>query len=220
MLNGRFVLSIKGTDTKHPVHKARFVVQRHTDRDKHTLVHNSSTARLASKRLFVSITAMRRYAIWSFHVTKAYLQSAVDLARTLYVLPPRELAGPNTPLLRLWKILYGLSGSGDYCYDTLAKALQSDIGLEPSTEYPAMYYGTVRGSGPMNGIVVTQVGDVLRIGSALFHARTLRLEEIVESKLCGRACMPPFPFYYATRIHTSPADLHPPSTQATHLRDI
>lgn len=71
VLSWRFVLAIKLVDTDKHLYKARFVEQGHPDRDKHIMLHNSSTARPASVRLVVSIAATRGYSLWSFDFTQA-----------------------------------------------------------------------------------------------------------------------------------------------------
>lgn len=71
ILSFQFVLAIKGTDTAALLHRARFVVQRHRDRDRPVLPHNASAARSDSLRFTVSIAAKGRYALWSFDVTEA-----------------------------------------------------------------------------------------------------------------------------------------------------
>lgn len=43
VLNRRFVITIKDTETNTPIYKARCVVQGHKDKEKNKLVHNSST---------------------------------------------------------------------------------------------------------------------------------------------------------------------------------
>lgn len=103
ILSGRFVLAIKSAYADSPLRKARFVVQCHRANDKHLLVHNASTARRASVRLLVSLAAMKKYALWIFDGTHAYLQSAAVLTRQVYVHPPEEIEKPRTHLLRFKK---------------------------------------------------------------------------------------------------------------------
>lgn len=45
VIRGRFVMYIKDTETDKPYFKARFVAQGHLDREKSTLIHNSTTVR-------------------------------------------------------------------------------------------------------------------------------------------------------------------------------
>lgn len=74
MFNGRFFLSPMATKSSNRMHKARFVVPRHHDKEKHMMVHNSSTIQPASVRLLVSVPAMSTSRLWSLDVTKAYVK--------------------------------------------------------------------------------------------------------------------------------------------------
>lgn len=95
ILNGLFVLSVKATDTPLPVYKAIFIEQRHRYRGKHSVVHNCSTARPPSVRLDLTVFTMCGYALGSFDVTKAYLQSTTNLAHAMYVRPLPALSNPT-----------------------------------------------------------------------------------------------------------------------------
>lgn len=64
------------------------------------------------------------------------------LTRAVYVRPPREIANPDPHLLRLRKALYGMSDSGKYWHQTLARVLKKDRDLHVATGDPTLYYGT------------------------------------------------------------------------------
>lgn len=151
-------------------------MQGHRDREKHMMVHNASTARPASFHLLLSIAAMRDFQLWYFDVTKPYVERIPELTRSVYVRPPRELDRPDTHLRLLRKALYGLSDSGDYSQYSLDKVLREDVDMKPSTGDPALYYDESAASSWLDGIVVTQVDDVLRTGLPPFHQRSMRLE--------------------------------------------
>ena len=55
VINARFVITIKDVETDEPFFKARFVAQGHLDREKSTLVHNSTTVRQSSIRVFLPL---------------------------------------------------------------------------------------------------------------------------------------------------------------------
>lgn len=175
------ILTLKGTDTVSPTYKAPFVVQGHGDREKHMMVHNSSTTRPASVHLLVSVAAMLKFRLRSFGVTKAYLQITTNMVRSVYVRPPRERANPETHLMLLRKAFYGLSDLGDYWNYSIDRVLREDVGLEPSKRDPALYCDGPNATSSLNGTVVTQVDDVLSTGSPT-HRRSLCFEHKLDSK--------------------------------------
>lgn len=69
VLDTRFVLSLKNTETDKPLFKARFVVQGHTDAKKGMLVDRAKNVRKNSVRLLVSITAVFGFRIRSQDVS-------------------------------------------------------------------------------------------------------------------------------------------------------
>lgn len=97
------------------------------------LLHNPLKAQPASMRLLVTVAAMPGYDIWSLYVSPVYLQSASNLARAVYVLPPQQFSDQTTHFLGLRKVQYSLSDSGDYWHQTLAKFLKSNIRLKSFT---------------------------------------------------------------------------------------
>lgn len=76
---------MKAADTSTPTYEARSDVRWHKDKDKHRLVHNSTTYRAAAVRLLVTVAVIIWYALWSFHVTQPYFQSYKYLAHPVYV---------------------------------------------------------------------------------------------------------------------------------------
>lgn len=121
----------------------------------------------------MSIAAMRRYALWSLEVTQAYLQSAAMMSRFVYVRPRKEKANAQNLPLRLRKALYGLSDSGDYLHDALARVLKDDVGMSAETGDPALYFRGHTQGAPLEGVLVTQVADGLATGSPRSTSATL-----------------------------------------------
>lgn len=112
-MGGRFVLTIKNNNTEQVLYNARFVVQGHTDDEKHLLVHNPLTLRQQSIKRLVAITALFGFLIWSQDIAQAYLQSAECVQREVFVKELEELHLKSNQLLMLLKPLYGFSDSGD-----------------------------------------------------------------------------------------------------------
>lgn len=62
VLGGRFVLTLKKAGTDHETHKARFVAQGFSDREKDYIIHNVTSLRQRSVRMIVSFAATRGYS--------------------------------------------------------------------------------------------------------------------------------------------------------------
>ena len=115
----RFVLTIKENDgiTKY---KARFVLGGHKDRDKNRIVHNSTTLRHSSVRVWMALATIMGFDIWSSDVTQAYLQAGAKLQRKVFT-RPNILNLAQNELLQVILPLYGLTDSGDYWHETITK---------------------------------------------------------------------------------------------------
>jgi Reverse transcriptase (RNA-dependent DNA polymerase) len=110
---GRFVLAIKNPGTDKEFLKARFVLGGHQDREKRSIVHNSTAIKQSSVRLLLALTATLGFNVWTIDVNQAYLQAAVGLQRKIFTKPDVLNLGEDE-ILQVIKPLYGLSDSGDY----------------------------------------------------------------------------------------------------------
>jgi hypothetical protein len=70
--------------------------------------------------------------MWSTDIKQAYLQSAEDLKREIYVRPDVTKLPPDE-LLQVVKPLYGLADSGDYWHETLTVHHILKLLMEQST---------------------------------------------------------------------------------------
>jgi len=121
IISGSFVITIKDVETDNPRFKARFVAHGNKDSEKHQLVHSTTTVRPSSVRLLIALAAILGFDIWSEDISQAYLQSASELLRDVYMKPNRQLDIPAGHILKLLRPLYGLADSGDYWHATFAK---------------------------------------------------------------------------------------------------
>lgn len=170
VIGSRFVLTVKNSDTDHPVRKARLVAQGHTDADKHFLVHNSTTATALAVRMLSFLATFFQMMVWTCDVKQAYVQSRDRLMRKIALRPPTDPGYPANHVLLLRKPLYGLTDAGDYWHETFKRHLLNDITMTTATIDPALYYafdGTT-----LQGSTATYVDDTLNIGHKSFLRRT------------------------------------------------
>ena len=170
VLNGRFVLTIKNKDTDDELYKARFVVQGHRDRDKKFLVHDSPNLRQSSIRLLVTVAAIFGFRIWSHDVRQAYLQSAQDLMRKVYLKPSKEFELSQDEILELVKPLYGLSDSGDYWNRTITRHLREDLNMNATVGDLSLFVKHIEDK--LIGLTGIYVDDSLLCGNDAFLKET------------------------------------------------
>lgn len=85
ILPERFVLALKSTMDGKIKHNARFVIGGHHDKLKHLMVHSIHTLQPQSIRRILGLAVTFGFDIWTSVVIQAYLQSALPLARKLYL---------------------------------------------------------------------------------------------------------------------------------------
>lgn len=180
ILGGRFVLTIKDAETDKPIFKAIYVVQGHRDKEKNFLVHDAQTMRQSSIRMVIALAAVFEFPIWSHDVSQAYLQSADELMRDVYIKPSQEFELGPYHLLKLLKPLYGLSDSGDYWHVTFAKHIQQDLGMVKMIGDMSAFYKHIRGR--LAGLAGTYVDDCIMTGSEEFRNLTTKTLETFESR--------------------------------------
>ena len=68
----------------------------------------------------MDLATLLGFEVWSTDVKEAYLQSASDLRRDVFI-RPEILELDQKELIQIVKPLYGLADSGDYLNETLCK---------------------------------------------------------------------------------------------------
>lgn len=180
ILGGRFVLTIKNKGTNKEIYKARFVVQGHKDKLKGNLVHHSTNLKQSSIRLLLCLAAMFNFDIWSQDVSQAYLQSAENLTREIFVNPPDELRLGKDKLLKLLKPLYGLTDSGDYWFSTFTSHVANDLTMRPCISDAALFFKEIHAH--LSGLIGTYVDDTIGAGNSQFREKSKVTEQRFESK--------------------------------------
>ncbi len=146
MITGSFVVTIKNVETESPIFKARFVDHANGDSEKDQLVHDSRTPRQSSVRLLVAMAAIMGSDVWTENRSQAYLQSASELLREVYLKPNRQLKVPAGYMLKLLRPLYSLTDSGDYWHATFAKLFTHDLGMIAVSSYMSLFFRRARAS--------------------------------------------------------------------------
>jgi Reverse transcriptase (RNA-dependent DNA polymerase) len=164
----RYVLSIKkngGTD----VLKARLVLGGHRDRDRNQLVHRSTTLKQQGVRVLLAVAAIFSFDVIAADVVQAYLQSAEDLHRDVFVRSDCIALNPGE-LFRVIKPLYRLSDSGDYWDTMFADHHLVDLGMKQTTGDFSLFFKRIKGK--VIGMSGSYVDDVIRAVTADFLRNT------------------------------------------------
>lgn len=170
IMSGGFVVTIKDIETDKPRFKARFVIHGNQDKEKNQLVHTSSTIKHASTRLLIALAACFGFRIWSQDISQAYLQSAIELLRDIYLKPGKDFEMEGNTLLKLLRPLYGLSDSGDYWHTTFSDHIKNDLDMKETVADYSFFFKKARGK--LLGLMGTYVDDTITSGSETFEKET------------------------------------------------
>jgi Reverse transcriptase (RNA-dependent DNA polymerase) len=140
----RYVLSIKNKDGVVSL-KARFVLGGHRDNDRKSLVHATTTLKQQSVRILLALAALFGFEVTAADVIAAYVQSAENLQRDVFVRPSCMKLGPKE-LIRIVKPLYGLPDSGDYWGETFRNHHILDLLMKQTTGDFSLFFGVSQAS--------------------------------------------------------------------------
>lgn len=131
------------------------------------------------------ISAIYVFRIWVQDVSQEYLQASEKLGRKLFIKPTAEFQLSEDKLLSLLKPLYGLSDSGDYWNNALAKHLTQDVKMIPSTGGLSLY--SRRGVDGIIRVVASYIDDTIYCGTKEFEEESKVTAETFKSseRICN-----------------------------------
>lgn len=91
------------------------------------------------------------------HVSQAYLQSATNLTRDVYIRAPSEFGLPEDSVLKVIKPLYGIPEAGLHWYLTYMDHHKHQLGMNKSYIDPCMLI--LKGTDGIKGPVILQFED-------------------------------------------------------------
>jgi hypothetical protein len=166
----KFVLAIKNPGMDNEFLKSPFVLGGHRDRDKHSIVHRSTTIKKSSVRILLTMAASLEFNVWTIDVNQEYLQAAVDLLRKIFTKQDLLNLGEDE-LLQVIKPLYGLSDSGDYWAETIPAHHIDDLLMTQATAEFSLFFKSL--DGKLIGASGVHVDDLLQIGTLDFRRQAI-----------------------------------------------
>lgn len=154
--------------------KARFVLGGHRDREKKSLIHNSTTLKHQSVRLILALASVFGFDLWSSDVNQAYLQSAEQLKRDIFIRPDELMLAPDE-LLQLILPLYGITESGDYWGETLTDHHINDLKMTQTKQDFSLFFKYA--ASKLIGLSGAFVDDLVRAGTLQFKDSSQRSTE-------------------------------------------
>lgn len=173
--------TIKNSDTSSPTYKAHFVAGGNIDTEKDLLIHNSTTVRPVSVRIFSQSSAKKGWRICTDDINQYFIQIRGCLSRTVYLHRPIQPVLPSNSMLRLIKPLYILADSGDHWFATIRDNLTDDLAMTPSLSDPA-FFSIENKEGTFVGLTGTYVDDPIHNGAPFFHELSQNTSELFECK--------------------------------------
>jgi transposase InsO family protein len=173
IIPSRFVLSIKH-ESGHEKLKARFVLGGHRDREKKSQVHSTTNLKQQSIRILLALASIFGFDLWSSDVNQAYLQSAAELQRDIFIQPEELALGPNE-LIKLVLPLYGITEGGDYWGETLTNHHINDLEMKQTKGDFSLFFKHI--ADRLVGLSGSFVDDLVRAGTLNFKANSNKATE-------------------------------------------
>ena len=162
----RFVLAIKHEDSGDDFYTALFLLGGHKDRAKPLVVHSAKNLKQSSVRVLLALANILGFSLWSTDINQAYLQSAFNLTRRIFVRPDNLELDKDT-LLQVVKPLYGLSDAGDYWGEALIGNHKKELKMSQAEGDSSLFFERI--GDRLTGLSGTYVDDILRAGTKSFR---------------------------------------------------
>jgi hypothetical protein len=124
--------------------------------------------------MILALASVFGFDLWSSDVNQAYLQSAEQLQRDIFIRPDELILAPNE-LLQLILPLYGITESGDYWDETLTEHHTNDLGMTRTKQDFSLYFK--HAASKRVGLSGAFVDDLLRAGTLRFKDSSQRSTE-------------------------------------------
>lgn len=128
----------------------------------------------------VVIAVLMPYSLSSQDVSQTYVRSCTPLRKDVYVPPKHDSTLKQNHLLKLLKLMYSLSDSGDYWHDTFEENISVHINMRQATEDLARFMRN--DNGRLSGIIGNYIYDTIVSGKNYFRKGSERTEEVCDSK--------------------------------------
>jgi Reverse transcriptase (RNA-dependent DNA polymerase) len=127
-----------------------------------------------SVRLILALASVFCFDLWSSDVNQAYLQSAEQLKRDIFIRPDEFMLAPDE-LLQLILPLYGITESGDYWGETLTDHHINDLKTTQTKQDFSLFFK--HAASKLIGLSGAFVDDLVRAGTLQFKDSSQRSTE-------------------------------------------
>ena len=146
--------------------KARFILRGHRDRDKRRIVYNANTLKQSSIRFMLALASILGFDMWATDINQAYLQSASELRRKIFLRPDVLELSPDH-LIQVLKPLYGFTDAGYYWGETLTDHHKKLLEIKQAEGDFSLFYKRL--AKRLIGVPGSYVDDIIRVGADEFR---------------------------------------------------
>lgn len=182
ILPSKFVYAIKNVGTAEEEYKARYAAGGHRDKMKEFMSHYATNLKHRSVRVISSTSANEKLKVWSDDAKQAYIQCDQEGRYIVLILQP-EMNLPKHVLLKLLKMLYGLSESGDSWNRKLKAAFTQVLKIIAMTGNQALYVHYQKEQDvtkECDVLIGTYVDELLCSVTEEFKRRASRLRDVIQ----------------------------------------